>query len=68
MWLGAGVGDQPRMLFKFAVVVALGSIGLIALKQMSDTRVAKDTDQQQQRLEQAVAAQLQNLREHLFKR
>ena len=56
------------MLFKFAVVVALGSIGLIALKQMSDTRVAKDTDQQQQRLEQAVAAQLQNLREHLFKR
>lgn len=56
------------MLFKFAVVVTLGSIGLIALKQMSDTRVANDADQQQQRLEQAVAAQLQNLREHLFKR
>ena len=48
------------MLFKIALAVALGSIGLIALRQAAD---ASD----QERLEQAVAAQLQSLRDHLFK-
>jgi hypothetical protein len=49
------------MLFKLALAVALGSIGLMALRQVAD---AND----QERLEQAVAAQLQSLRDHLFKR
>jgi hypothetical protein len=56
------------MLFKVAVVVALGALGLMALWQMADARVADNTDRKQERLEQAVAAQLQSLREHLFKR
>jgi hypothetical protein len=49
------------MLFKLALLVALGSIGLIALRQAAD---ADD----QARLEEAVAAQLQTLRDHLFRR
>ena len=45
------------MLFK----VALGSIGPTALRQVADTH-------NRERLEEAVAAQLQSLRDHLFKR
>jgi hypothetical protein len=41
--------------------VALGSIGLIVLRQVADPN-------DQDRLEQALAAQLQSLRDHLFTR
>jgi hypothetical protein len=58
---GAGHGSQRKMLLKVALVLALGSIGLIVLRQAAD---ASD----QERLEQAVAAQRQHLRDHLFKR
>ena len=56
------------MLLKVALVVALGSLGLIALRQATGTTIADDSDGEQERLEQAVAAQLLGLREHLFKR
>jgi sensor domain CHASE-containing protein len=56
------------MLLKIALVAALGSLGLMALSQMADDQVAEKTDRKQERLEQAVAAQLQSLRDHLFKR
>jgi hypothetical protein len=49
------------MLFRFALMVALGSIGLIVIRQLAD-------GDDQKRLEQAVAAQLQSLRNHLFER
>jgi hypothetical protein len=47
------------------LVVALGTIGMIALRQMAD---ADNQEQSQERLEESVAAQLQNLRDHLFRR
>ncbi len=56
------------MLFKVALVVALGSIGLIAVRQLTEPSIADTVDEEQARLEQAVAAQLQSLRDHLFKR
>jgi hypothetical protein len=49
------------MLLKVALIVALGSIGLFVVRQLAD-------DDQEERLERAVAAQLQSLRDHLFKR
>jgi hypothetical protein len=49
------------MLLKVALIVALGSIGLIVLRQLNDNN-------DQERLERAVAAQLQSLRDHLFRR
>ncbi|HEX3409247.1 MAG TPA: hypothetical protein VHS07_03160 [Candidatus Binataceae bacterium] len=55
-----GMGST-RMLFKIAL-----SIGVMALWQLADDEIT-DNDRQQQ-LEEDVAAQLQSLREHLFKR
>jgi hypothetical protein len=54
------------MLLKIAMLAALGSLGLMALSLMVDDELS-DNDRQE-RLEQAVAAQLQSLRDHLFKR
>jgi hypothetical protein len=56
------------MLLKVVLAVALGSIGLIVLRQITDAQVADNDDQKQERLEQAVTAQLQSLRDHLFRR
>lgn len=49
------------MLLKVAIALALGSIGLLALRRLAD---ADD----RVRLEETVAAQLQALRDHLFTR
>jgi hypothetical protein len=49
------------MLLKIALALALGSIGLLALERLTE---ADD----QLRLEETVEAQLQALRDHLFKR
>jgi hypothetical protein len=54
------------MLLKVALIVALGSIGLIVLRQLDDAQVADNNDQE--RLERAVATQLQSLRDQLFRR
>jgi hypothetical protein len=57
------------MLFKVALAVALGSIGLLALGRLAGIEVAENTDEgEQARLERTVAAQLHSLRENLFKR
>jgi len=55
------------MLLKVALVVALGSIGLIAVRQLTEAQMADTIDQEQARLERTVAAQLQSLRDHLFR-
>ena len=57
---GRGVRER-EMLLKIAVALALGSIGLLALGRLTeaDDRVW---------LEETVEAQLQALRDHLFKR
>lgn len=49
------------MLLKVALVVALGSLGLIAVRRLVG---AEDAAQ----LERTVEAQLQALRDHLFRR
>lgn len=56
------------MLFKVALAVALGSIGLIVIGRMTGSAAADDTDREQARLERTVATQLQSLRKNLFKR
>ena len=56
------------MLLKVALMAVLGSIGLIALARLTDGDAAYDTGREEERLERAVTAQLQNLREHLFSR
>ncbi|MGD0291159.1 MAG: hypothetical protein ABSC63_16065 [Candidatus Binataceae bacterium] len=56
------------MLFKVALLVALGSVGLMALRRAADARIADNNDHKRERLAQAAAAQLQSLRDHLFKR
>jgi hypothetical protein len=49
------------MLLKLALALALGSIGLFAVGQLSG-------EDDRARLEAAIEAQLRALREHLFKR
>jgi hypothetical protein len=57
---GRGVRER-EMLLKIAVALALGSIGLLALERLTE---ADD----RLRLEETVEAQLQALRDHLFRR
>ena len=49
------------MLLKIALALALGSIGLVALERLTEA-------DERLRLEETVEAQLQALRDHLFKR